>query len=754
MRESEGKERTRGEGEGQLLLSVRGMSCASCVRHVEGALARAPGVTAVAVNLARGTARVRFEEDSTFTVKGAVAAVEEAGFKAVPFERASEREEGPKVARARFFAALAGALPVLVIGMAHLRSRGLDWAQLSLSAAVLFGPGWPILRRAATGLRHGRATMDTLIALGAGAAFAFSLPAALGGDGHLYFEVAASIVALVLLGRMLEARARTGASRALEELAALMPRTANRLCGEGGAAVEVAVESLVPGDRLLVGAGARVPVDGRVSEGECAIDESTLTGEPMPVAKRPGDRVVGGSLNTESSFVMEATETGSAMVLAQIVQMVEEAQCSKAPIQRLADRVAAYFVPAILAIAVGTFAVWLFGLGAEPGAALSAAISVLVIACPCALGLATPIVVVVATGRAARAGLLIRDAASLERAAHLTTLIWDKTGTLTTAAPRVEEVELVPSLKEAGEGWRALLEEVAAVERGSSHPVARALMDYAEEAGVSVDLQVREVRSAPGRGVEGVVERGAVRHRVAVGTAALMEERGLELGELGALGAALRRRGMSPIYVAREETVVALFGLAEEVREGAREAVARLGEMGLSLHLATGDRPEPALAIGQRLGVAPERIHAALLPADKAALVAAKRRQGEVVAMVGDGVNDAPALAEADVGLALGAGAAVASEAARMTLLRSEPALVPFAVALARKSLSTIRLNLLFAFLYNAAAVPLAAMGFMSPMLAAGAMAFSSLSVVLNALWLRRRPLFSGARVGREIGAT
>jgi Cu+-exporting ATPase len=718
---------TSSSSEESILFSVSGMSCASCAQRVERAVNAVPGVRSASVNLARGTARVLVGPSvAPAEIEEAIA---RAGYKASrSLDLASRRASELKRARARLALAVLAGAPVIVMGMAHLQGLGWGVAQLVLAGLVVFVAGGPFFASALKNLRHGSANMDTLVALGSGAAFGFSIPA-LARGGALYFEVAVSIVALILLGKLLEARARGSASQALERLASLRPGTALKLVGPE--VREVPVDEVARGDLLLVRAGDQIPVDGVVVEGESAVDESMLTGESVPVRKKLGDTVAGATVNRDGSLRVRATEVGAGTVLARIVRLVEEAQGSKAPIQRLADRVAAFFVPAVLGLALLTGAGWVVVGGASAAHALFAAVSVLVIACPCAMGLATPTAVMVATGRAARRGILVKDAATLERAASVSCVLFDKTGTLTSGTPRV--VEAVPLEGVDPKDW---LRWAASLETESSHPLARSIVEHARAQELALAPPC-EVKLFPGRGVSGKVEG----HSVAVGSVDLLQELGMEVAPLIPVSEEKARRGLTSVLVSADARPMGVLGLLDAPRPSAARAVELLERFGVEVHLLSGDRAPVAAAVAARLGIAPARVHSEVLPEQKAAVVAHLKSEGKVVAMVGDGMNDAPALATADVGIAMGGGADVALEAAPLTLLRPDPSLVPEAIALARQSLRTIRGNLSWAFGYNVMAIPLAAAGLLSPMIAAGAMAFSSLSVVLNSLRLRGRSL-------------
>lgn len=727
-------------------LDIEGMTCASCVTRLEKVLRKVPGVTEASVNLATRRALVSARED--VSLEALVAAVERAGFGATPHAEPgftdddNVRPDGAERAdrRARWTpeqwrlaVALALGAPLMLVAMVPaLAFAGNGWVQCALATVIVWGAGWPIQRTALVTARHGDATMDTLIALGSNAALVYSFASLVrggshAGHAHLYFETAGMIVALVLLGRALESRARAKTGDALRALASMRPRAARVVRGDEER--EIPVERVRVGDGVRVRAHERIPVDGVVREGASHVDISMLTGEPMPVARGVGDAVVGGAVNGPSPLWIEATKVGADTALAQIVRLVERAQGSKAPVQRLADRVAAVFVPVVMAVAALTFVVWWRALGHPFDHALTVAVSVLVVACPCALGLATPTAVMVGTGRAAERGILVRDAASLERACAITDVIFDKTGTLTRGAPAVTDVIA------RGMSEDELIALAAAVEEESEHPLARAIVRAAKERRVTIARATR-VTAVAGEGVRGEV--GGETVRVGGGelvTGALDDAARRELD-------ALQAKGRTAAVVVRGDVYAGLIGLADPVKDTSREAVAALAAMGIRVHLVTGDHPVTARAVAEALGIASERVRAGVLPGDKSAAVEALREGGAVVAMVGDGVNDAPALAAADVGFAMGTGTDVAIETAPVTLMRGDPRAVVEAITWSRRTVSTIRQNLFWAFVYNAVGIPVAALGLLErwggPMLAAAAMAMSSVSVVASSLRLRR----------------
>ena len=657
----------------------------------------------------------------------------------------------------RFWISLALTVPVLFLAMgemlplggarAWLSSPAAGWVQLVLATPVVLWGGWPFFERGWASLVNRSLNMFTLIAMGIGAAYAYSvlatvapgiLPAAFRGHGGgvpLYFEAAAVITTLVLLGQVLELRARGRTSSAIKALLGLAPPTA-RLVGADGSEQDVPLEHVKPGDRLRVRPGDKVPVDGVVVEGRSSVDEAMLTGEPIPVEKTAGDAVTAGTVNGTGSLVMEARRVGADTVLANIVRMVGEAQRSRAPIQRLADRVSSYFVPSVVAVAALTFALWAT-VGPEPRLALALvnAVAVLIIACPCALGLATPMSIMVGTGRGATAGVLIRNAEALERLEKVDTLVVDKTGTLTAGKPRLVRVEPL------GADETTLLRLAASLERGSEHPLAAAMVAGAAEKGIALE-PVTEFQSLTGRGVSGRVAG----RRVALGNRSLLAELGVE-GAAGVERAeALRVQGQTVVFVAIDGRLAGLLGVEDPVKDSTPEAVAMLRDENVRLVMLTGDSRTTAEAVARRLGITDVR--AEVLPAQKVEEIKRLQAEGRKVAMAGDGVNDAPALAQSDVGIALGTGTDVAMESADVTLVKGDLRGIARARRLSRGTMRNIRQNLFFAFVYNVLGVTIAAgvlypvFGILlSPIIASAAMTFSSVSVIANALRLRRLPI-------------
>ena len=657
----------------------------------------------------------------------------------------------------RFWIALALTIPVFLLEMGgHLFARlhhllpmrSSTWIQLALATPVVLWAGLPFFERGWASLKTRNLNMFTLIALGTGVAWLYSIVATLapglfppgfrGKDGAVpvYFEAAAVITTLVLLGQVLELRARERTSGAIKALLGLSPATARRIAANG-TDEEVGLDKVAVGDRLRVRPGEKVPVDGVVADGRSSVDESMVTGESMPVAKAGGDRLVGGTLNQAGALVMIADKVGSDTMLARIVQMVAEAQRSRAPIQRLADHVAGWFVPAVIGIALIAFVAW--GIwGPEPrfAYALIAAVSVLIIACPCALGLATPMSIMVGVGRGAGLGVLIRDAEALEHLERIDTLVVDKTGTLTEGHRAVTRIEAAPGYEEA-----ALLRLAAAVERASEHPLARAILEAARARGLDVP-DVADFEAPTGRGAMGVVEG----KKVALGNAALLQAQGIDAAGLAATADRLRGEGATVILVGVDGEAAGAIAVADPIKASAPGALAALRSAGIRVVMLTGDNRTTAQAVAARLGIT--EVEADVLPDGKSAVVARLRQEGRIVAMAGDGVNDAPALAAADVGIAMGSGTDVAMESAGVTLLSGDLAGIVRARRLSEATMANIRQNLVFAFIYNAAGVPIAAgllypfFGLLlSPVIAASAMALSSVSVVANALRLNRRAL-------------
>lgn len=715
-------------------LGVAGMTCASCVSRVERALKKVPGVADASVNLATESARVVFTPSEQIEAQ-IRRAVRNAGYEPRAVEEADQEDASPWAGFAPVGLGMLLSLPLVVPMVADLLGYHWmlpAWLQFVLATPVQFILGARFYKAGWHALKAGSGNMDLLVAIGTTAGWALSVWMWLvQGSAHLYFEASAVVITLVLLGKWLEARARRQTTAAIRALHALRPDVAHVLM-RGGQEADVPIAEVLAGDRLVVRPGERVPADGVLEQGDTHVDESMLTGEPLPVAKAAGARLTGGSINGEGRIVMQATAVGSETVLAQIIRLVEDAQAAKAPIQRIVDQVSAVFVPVVLGIAVITMGAWLLagGHGWEP--ALIHAVAVLVIACPCALGLATPAAIMAGTGVAAREGILIKDAEALEHAHKVDTVAFDKTGTLTVGQPRLTAFVTAPGADDT-----AQLAAAASLQSGSEHPLARAVVAAAQERGVAI-ADPDSVRAVPGRGTEGEVDAKSY----LVASLRWLQELGVGLGALEGEARRLQEQGatLSALVERTTEglTLRALMAFADEIKPGAAEALAALRARGLRIVMISGDNRAAALAVGRRLGLRDDDVLAEVLPGDKAARVAALREGGHVVAMVGDGVNDAPALAAADVGMAMATGTDVAMHAAGVTLMRGDLRLVAGALDVSHRTVVKIRQNLFWAFVYNVAGIPLAALGFLSPVMAGAAMALSSVSVMGNALLLKR----------------
>ena len=712
-------------------IQIGNLTCASCVGRAEAALGTVPGVLDAQVNLASQQARVRMLQGTD--QDALLRALRQAGYPGQWVDSdAPAAEAGPDLAKQRrrvIIAALLSApmllsmLPAL-LGAGHWMLPG--WLQLILASIVQFVFGATFYRGAWHALRNRTANMDLLVVLGTSAGWALStwnlLTQSPGTELHLYYEASAVIVTFILLGKYLENRAKGQTLEAIRALTALRPDTARLRDAEGER--DVPLSQVLPGDQLVVRAGERIPVDAEIVEGDSHIDESMLTGESLPVSRGPGQAVRAGSLNQDGVLLLNTTGVGQDTLLAQIVRMVENAQSSKAPIQRLVDRVAAVFVPVVIAIALMTWVLGSFFIG--PQAALLNAIAVLVIACPCALGLATPTAIMVGTGVAARHGILIRDAEALERARLVNAVIFDKTGTLTRGKPALTRVEPLN-----GHSAEDVLRVALALQQQAEHPLARALCDYAAEQGIET-APADNLQVLAGRGAQGLVDGQSAW----LGSARLLEEQHLDLTPWQQQAAELQADGASLSWLARGDQVLGLLSFADSLKDNARATIDRLQAQHIESLLISGDSQSAAEHIGRQLGL--DQVRGSVLPADKVSEVQRLQQQGKVVAMIGDGINDAPALSSADVGMAMSTGTDVAMHSAGITLMRGDPALVPMALALSRRTGDKIRQNLFWAFVYNCLGIPLAAFGLLNPMIAGAMMAASSVCVVSNALLLKR----------------
>ncbi|UEL23807.1 heavy metal translocating P-type ATPase [Pseudomonas fluorescens] len=713
-------------------LPISGMTCASCAGRVERALGKVPGVQSVSVNLANERAHVEVLGKMDPAVL--IAAVDKAGYTAsLPqSETVTDANQAQRLHRERWSLLLAIVLALPLVLPMLVEPFGLHWmlpawVQFALATPVQFILGARFYIAAWKAVRAGAGNMDLLVAIGTSAGYGLSLyewlTAPAGTMPHLYFEASAVVIALVLLGKYLESRAKRQTASAIRALEALRPERAIRLFE--GREEDVAISALKLDDLVLVKPGERFPVDGDVVDGQSHADEALISGEALPVPKQPGDPVTGGAINGEGRLLVRTRAVGGESVLAQIIRLVEDAQAAKAPIQKLVDKVSQVFVPAVLVLALITLlGWWLYGAPLET--AIINAVAVLVIACPCALGLATPTAIMAGTGVAARYGILIKDAEALERAHDVSAVVFDKTGTLTSGTPKIAHLAAVDGNE------TLLLQQAGALQRGSEHPLAKAVLDACREKALTV-ADVSASQSLTGRGIAGTLEG----RQLALGNRRMLEENGLNAGSLADAAKAWEAEGRTLSWLIEQGAqprVLGLFAFGDTLKPGALEAVAQLKARHISSHLLTGDNRGSARVVADALGI--DDVHAEVLPADKAATVAELKKTG-VVAMVGDGINDAPALAAADIGIAMGGGTDVAMHAAGITLMRGDPRLVPAALEISRKTYAKIRQNLFWAFVYNLIGIPLAAFGLLNPVLAGAAMALSSVSVVSNALLLK-----------------
>ena len=719
-------------------LAIGGMSCASCANRVEKALAKVPGVLSAEVNLVMETAQISVTPEVA-TADQLVDAVVATGFQAKVIHQESpviaelnqtQQASMPDWAPVAISALLSSPLLVaMLLAWAGWQGQLPAWLQWMLATPVQFWLGWRFYKAGWSALKAGAGNMDLLVALGTSAAYGLSVYLLFNpmhaGMQHLYFESSTIVITLVLLGKWLEARAKKHTTEAIRALNALRPERASVL--RNGQEVQLAIDAVLVGDIVVIRPGERIPVDGRVQQGESQVDESLITGENLPVSKKTGDKVTGGAVNGEGLLHVVTTTIGTESVLARIVRLVESAQAKKAPIQRLVDKVSAVFVPVVIGIALFTLMAWGL-LGGDWQMAILNAISVLVIACPCALGLATPTAIMVGTGVAAQHGILIKDAESLELAHAVKTVAFDKTGTLTEGHPKLVELQSIAGNKDY------LLTLAASLQVGSEHPLAKAVVNAAQAKGLLLQ-PVLELQALPGKGLVGLVGD----KRLYLGNARLMGELGIDLVALKVASESLEAQGLSISWLAISSAASTLLGMlafGDVLKPTAATAINRLQRQDILTVLISGDNQGSATSVGNQLGIS--QVYAEVLPEDKANIVAQLKRAHGLVAMVGDGINDAPALAAADIGIAMSSGTDVAIHAAGITLMRGDPALVADAIEISRRTYAKIRQNLFWAFVYNVVGIPLAALGLLSPVIAGGAMALSSVSVVSNALLLKR----------------
>ena len=711
-----------------ITVEITGMSCASCAKRIEDAIGNTNGISESIVNFATKKATItgRTSAEEIYKI------IEGLGYGVV-------KEEAPAVSEVeiaqsewkRFLISAMLSVPVFIISMFMIHFRFSDLSQFILTTAVIFWPGIDFFKNAFKQIRRWSLAMDSLIALGSGAAYGFSVATMLKGGSELYFESASIIITLILLGRFFETKARGKAGEAIRKLMNLQPKMARVV--RNGTEKEVHIIEVQVGERLVIRPGEKIPVDGIITDGATSIDESMLTGESMPVNKVKGDKVFGGTVNTTGLIYMIAENVGANTVLAHIAKLVEDAQGSKAPVQRLADKVSGVFVQIVIVIALLTLGVWILA-GYPFNKALIPAVAVLVIACPCALGLATPTAVMVGAGRAAEAGILIKDAASLELAHKIDTLVLDKTGTITEGRPSVTDL-----FNKAGgekdiadkDHIKDILHIMGSCEQYSEHPIGRAIVHYVKDQGIDLK-EVKDFKAIAGMGVRAIYNGYAV----LVGSDRLMTENNIDVSELKQKAMEIKDKGKTVAFLAIDNKVEAVIGIGDVVRETSKDAIQEINDMGVEVVMLTGDNEVVAETVGKEMGI--RSVKANLKPADKCSEIKKLQQGGKVVGMIGDGINDAPALATADVSFAIGTATGIAMEAANITLVKGDISRACEALRLSRQTMSIIKQNLFWAFGYNVLAIPIAALGFLNPMIAAGAMAFSSVSVVMNSLRLRR----------------
>ncbi|MBI5183406.1 MAG: cadmium-translocating P-type ATPase [Nitrospinae bacterium] len=713
-------------------ISINGMTCASCANHIERALNKIPGIEKATVNFAAAKATITGD----VTYGEIYKKIESLGYKPLmidPLEPQSERlarkEEEDilnlKRLRHRLIISAVLTIPVFVISMFRITFLGANLIQLILTIPIVFWAGRDFFRVAWDMAKQGTANMDTLISIGIGASFLYSLYGMIVGIPHLYFETSAIIVTLILLGKYLEDKSKGQANEAIRKLIGLQPSTARVI--RNNEEIDIPITEVVPGDKVIVRPGEKIPVDGKIIEGYSTVDESMITGESIPVTKGEGDTIIGATINGNGRIIFVAEKVGGDTVLSHIIRMVEEAQVSKAPIQRIADKVSSKFVPTVLVIAGITFSGWLAA-GAGLVGALIPTVAVLIIACPCALGLATPTAIMVGTGRAAEEGILIRNAEGLEKAHEIDLLTFDKTGTITKGQPSITDIIInnktdIPN--------KEFLKIIASCERYSEHPLGESLVLYAKEKGTML-VDAKKFKAIPGKGVKAEIED----KEVIIGNHKLMIDYNIDLKELESLSNGIKKEGKTVLYVAINGRPAGVIGIIDTLKENSIKAIKKLHEMGIETVIATGDNKEIAFVIARQVGIT--KILAEVSPEEKKKWIQKQQEEGKVVGMVGDGINDAPALAISDVSFAIGTGTDIAMETASVTLMKGDIAKVAEAIDLSKQTIKIIKQNLFWAFGYNTIAIPVAALGFLNPMIAAAAMAFSSVSVVTNALRLKR----------------
>ncbi|MTI48847.1 MAG: copper-translocating P-type ATPase [Firmicutes bacterium] len=717
-------------------LNIEGMTCAACSSRVEKALNKAEGIIEANVNLAMNRGTIEYNEEA-ISVKDIIGVVEKTGYKAYEDkedEEGSKKNDREKEARQKeiktlktlFVISAVLSIPLLSAMFFHMAnvhtilSNG--YVQLALATPVQFIVGYRFYKGAYHSLRGGGANMDVLIAMGTSAAYFYSLYNLLEGIQQYYFESSAMIITLILLGKMFEAIAKGKTSEAIKKLMGLQAKTARVI--RDGEEKDIAIDEVVVGDTIIVRPGEKIPVDGEITEGNSSIDESMLTGESIPVDKKTGDEIIGATINKHGTFKFKATKVGKETALSQIIKLVEDAQGSKAPVQRLADKISGIFVPVVVGIAIVTFIAWFF-IDGNFTRALINAVSVLVIACPCALGLATPTAIMVGTGKGAENGILIKGGEHLERTHNLNTIVFDKTGTITKGEPEVTDIIVLDKDEDT------ILKYAATAEKGSEHPLGESIVNKAKEQKVKL-MEFDEFEAIPGHGIFAKIEED----EVYLGNRKLMDDKNIEIQQAEDKIADLENEGKTAMLMSINNKLSGIIAVADTVKENSLQAINELKELGIEIYMITGDNERTAKAIAKQVGI--DNVIAEVLPEHKAEKVENIKGQGKKVGMVGDGINDAPALATADIGFAIGTGTDVAIEAADITLMKGDLRDIVMAIKLSKKTMKTIKQNLFWAFGYNTAGIPLAALGFLNPMIAGAAMAFSSVSVVSNSLRLKR----------------